>query len=97
MLALGTSVAAPCARGPWPHHEGARPLVRFLVATLRVPSRQALEIQHLLKTHTLGTPTPDELATLLRPVLTEAQFAKFQDLVSSERLGSNLTYLASLH
>lgn len=97
MLALGTAVAAPCVRIPWPRHEGTRPLVRFLVATLRVRDRQALAIQQVLKTRTLGTPTPDELATLLRPVLTEAQFAKFQDLASSKLLGPNLTYLASLH
>ncbi|OGX91652.1 hypothetical protein BEN49_04545 [Hymenobacter coccineus] len=95
---MGAAVAAPRALpGPWPHREGARPLLRFLVATLRVPDRQALAIQQVLKTRALGTPTPEELAALLRPVLTEAQFAKFQDLVNSGLLGSNLTYLASLH
>lgn len=97
MLAFGTAEAAPCVRAPWPHRAGARPLARFLVAALRVPSSQALVIQQVLKTRAVGTPTPDELASLLRPVLTEAQFAKFQDLASSELLGSNLTYLASLH
>ncbi len=95
---LGAAVAAPHALpGPWARREGARPLLRFLVATLRVPDRQALAIQQVLKTRALGTPTPAELAALLRPVLTEAQFAKFQDLASSELLGPNLTYLASLH
>lgn len=95
---LGAAVAAPHALpGPWSHRGSARPLLRFLVATLRVPDRQALAIQQVLKTRALGTPTADELAVLLRPVLTEAQFAKFQDLASSELLGPNLTYLASLH
>ena len=97
ILSLGTLVAAPYTWGPWPRREGTRPLLRFLVATLKVPANQALEIQHLLKTRTLGTTSPDELATLLRPALTEAQFAKFQDLADSQLLVPSLTYLASLH
>ncbi len=98
LSSLGAVVAAPhTLPRPWPRREGTRPLLRFLVATLQVRNRQALVIQQVLKAHALGTPTPDELAALLRPVLTEAQFAKFQDLASSELLGPNLTYLASLH
>ena len=82
---------------PWFRHEAAHPLLRYLIATLHLPDGQALAVQRALKTHALGTPTAAELAALLLPVLTEAQFTKFQDLQDSEMLGSDLHYLASLH
>ncbi len=82
--------------GPWPRHEATRPLLRFLISTLHLPDAQALEVQQVLKAHALSTPTPNQLATMLFPVLTETQFAKFQDLADSETLGPNMHYLASL-
>lgn len=100
VIASGASAASlpsAAAPGPWPRHEAARPLLRYLIATLHLPDGQALEVQQVLKAHPLGTLTPVELANLLFPVLTEGQFTKFQDLADSEMLGPNMQYLASLH
>ncbi|MFD1467756.1 hypothetical protein ACFQ48_05945 [Hymenobacter caeli] len=99
VFAAGPAGHLGCVRlaGPAPRHEAARPLLRYLIATLHLPDGQALEVQRVLKAHVLVRPSAGELANLLFPVLTEAQFARFQDLADNEVLGPNLNYLASLH
>jgi len=69
--------------------------VRFLINALQLPDQQVLTVEKALQAHPLQTASPAELATVLRPVLTDAQFARLQTLKPAE-LTEELRYLASL-
>jgi hypothetical protein len=74
-----------------------RPLVRYLINNLQLPDQQALAVEQALKAHPLKTSSPEELAEVLRPVLTAEQFARLQALKPANELSDELRYLATLH
>jgi len=106
-LALVASlVARPAAAHSEPEYASAgataaivsapRPLVQFLINTLQLQEHQVVAVQKALKAHPLKTNTPEELLAVLRPVLTEEQFARLQTQSPTAELQEEMRYLATL-
>lgn len=87
---LGSALAAPATLAGAP----ARPLARYLTATLHLRRHKARQVQRAVRRNPLQLTTPEQIAQRLRPVLTDAQYEQFvalQDNVASYEMLNRLT------
>lgn len=73
---------------------GASPLVRYLAATLQLSQSQTVAVQQAVQKHQRLTRTPELLAQRLRTVLTDSEFARFEQLHNNADSAANLRELA---
>lgn len=73
---------------------GASPLVRYLAATLQLSAPRAVAVQQAVQKHQRLTRTPELLAQRLRTVLTENEFARFEQLHNDACASASLRELA---
>lgn len=84
---LGSSLAASAATLGAP----ARPLARYLTATLHLRRHKARQVQRAIRRNPLALNTPEQVAERLRPVLTAAQYERYTTLQN------NVTSYEMLH
>jgi hypothetical protein len=73
---------------------GASPLVRYLAATLQLSQAQTVAVQQAVQKHQRLTRTPELLAQRLRTVLTDSEFARFEQLHNDADAAASLRELA---
>jgi len=90
-LALPQAPSAVAARA------GARPLVRYLTATLRLTPAQVVAVQQALRTETPRPLAPEQLTQRLEPVLSPEAQERLHTLQTNVDSYRTLSYLAARH
>ncbi|HET9502645.1 MAG TPA: hypothetical protein VFO93_03840 [Hymenobacter sp.] len=80
-----------------PLRPGARPLVRYLTATLRLTPAQAVAVQQALRTEVPRPLVPEQLAQRLEPVLSPEAQERLHALQTNVDSYRTLYYLAARH
>lgn len=80
-----------------PATPGARPLVRYLTATLRLTPTQAAAVQQALSTESPRPLLPEQLAQNIGPVLSLEAQERLQSLQANAAAYRTLYYLAARH
>ena len=80
-----------------PIRPGARPLVRYLTATLRLTPAQAVAVQQALRTETPRPLAPEQLTQRLEPVLSPEAQERLHALQTNVDSYRTLYYLAARH
>ncbi|QKG53070.1 hypothetical protein [Hymenobacter sp. BRD67] len=73
---------------------GARPLVRYLAATLQLSRAQTAAVQHAVQSHQLQTRSLQQLALCLEQVLTPAEYEQYLQLQDDAATYKSLRVLA---
>ncbi len=76
---------------------GARPLTRYLAATLHLTHKQARAVQQALRTYPAHSLAPENLTLSLSPVLTPEAQERLQELQDDVTTYKALYYLAARH
>jgi hypothetical protein len=76
-------------------HIAARPLMRYLVATLRLPKARARAVQKALQAHPLSMRTPEQIAERLHDVLLPQEYFQFRVLSANAVTYENLRALSA--
>lgn len=76
---------------------GARPLVRYLTATLRLTPAQVVAVQQVLRTEAPRPLVPEQLAQRLEPVLGPEAQERLHALQTNVNSYRALYYLAARH
>jgi hypothetical protein len=82
---------------PAPCRPGARPLVRYLTATLRLTPTQVAAVQQALRTDMPRSLVPEQLAQSLSPVLSPEAQERLHALQTNVDSYRTLYYLAARH
>jgi hypothetical protein len=108
LLLSGAAGAQLAVAGPMPTHwqappaatvarPGARPLVRYLTATLRLTPAQVAAVQQALRAETPRPLVPEQLAQRLEPVLSLEAQERLHALQTNVDSYRTLYYLAARH
>jgi hypothetical protein len=76
---------------------GARPLTRYLTATLHLTHKQAVAVQRALRSHTATRLTPEQLTLSLSPVLSPEAQEQLLDIQANAASYQTLAYLTTRH
>lgn len=76
---------------------GARPLTRYLAATLHLTHKQAHAVQRALRNYPTRSLAPEDLGVSLGPVLTPEAQERLQVLQTNATTYQTLHYLAARH
>lgn len=97
LAVAGPALALPQAPSAVAARPGARPLVRYLTATLRLTPTQVAAVQQVLRTEMPRPLVPEQLTLHLEPVLSPEAQERLHALQTNVDSYRTLYYLAARH